>query len=71
MTVMHAASRQTAQVQLRSISAQVGQMEAQYLAKTQSITPDMAVALGYIKPEAITTVYEVQTQTAVALNTQH
>ncbi|MDB5224890.1 MAG: hypothetical protein JWO43_512 [Candidatus Adlerbacteria bacterium] len=71
MTVMHAAGRQTAQVQLRAIAAQVGQMQGEYLSKSQSITPDTVATLGFTKPHEVVVVYQAAGATTLSLNTQH
>ncbi len=56
MTVMHAAARQSAQAHIGSLATQVGTLEAQYLQKTESITPSTAAQLGMVTPTVISTV---------------
>ncbi len=56
-TVMHAAGRQNAQTHMRQLSMQVEGLEAQYLTKTQSITPETALKLGFVVPTTVSTVY--------------
>lgn len=55
--VAHAGSKTTAQSQIRKTSEHLSSLEAQYLALTQSITPQKASALGFVSPSVVTSVY--------------
>ncbi|MDE2071644.1 MAG: hypothetical protein KGI70_02860 [Patescibacteria group bacterium] len=55
--VAHTASRSQAQAEVRSLSLKLSQLEAQYLAQTQAITPEKAKVLGYVAPAVVSTVY--------------
>lgn len=64
MTVSHAAASQSAQAQIRELTAQVAQLESQYLAQTQAITPSTVTELGFVQPKHVSTVY-AQSDTGV------
>jgi hypothetical protein len=55
--VAHAASQTTAQRQIREISAHLGDLEAQYLNRSQTLTLERAEALGYVLPTSVSTVF--------------
>jgi len=55
-TVAHAAARQSAQSKINSLDLALGGLESKYLADTQAITPQQAVALGFVPAQSITTV---------------
>jgi hypothetical protein len=55
-TVAHAAGRETAERQIESINAQLSGLEGQYLQATQAITPQEAVALGFVPAQNVTTI---------------
>lgn len=57
MAVAHTAARSEAQSQIVHLSASLGDLEAQYLSQDRMITPEHAQELGYVKPQAISTVY--------------
>jgi hypothetical protein len=54
--VAQAASRTTAERQIRDISSTLGVLEGQYLMATESLTPERARALGFVAPAEVTTV---------------
>ena len=57
--VAHAAAKTTAESQIRKTSEHLSSLEAQYLALTQSITPQRATALGFVSPSTVASVYAV------------
>jgi hypothetical protein len=57
LTVTHAASQTAIESQIQGLSAQVGDMETQYLVATKGITPDKALALGFTTPTDVSTVF--------------
>lgn len=57
MTVAHAASIEDAQAQIHSLSAELARSEAQYLQKSQAITPEVAAGLGFVTSTTIARVY--------------
>jgi hypothetical protein len=54
--VAQAASRTSAERQIHDISSELGVLEGQYLAATQSLTPARARALGLVAPAQVSTV---------------
>src|SRR5258708_837966 len=54
--VGQAASRTTAERQIRDLSSQLSVLEGQYLAATKELTPERAASLGYVAPAQISTV---------------
>ena len=57
LTVSHAASQTAIERQIRALAADVGDMETRYLVATRDITPQKALALGFIAPEHVSTVF--------------
>jgi hypothetical protein len=55
--VAHTAGRASAERQVRDLSAKLSDLETQYLASTQSLTPARAQSLGFVTPTVVTTVY--------------
>ena len=55
-TVAQAASRTSAERQIKEISSQLSILEGQYLAATQTLTPTRAKALGFVPPATVSTV---------------
>lgn len=54
--VGQAASRTSAERQIRELSSQLSILEGEYLAATKDLTPDRARALGYVLPAQVSTV---------------
>ena len=54
--VAHAAARQNAERKISSLTIEVSDLQARYLASTEDITPDSATALGFVAPKDISTV---------------
>ena len=54
--VAQAGARTTAERHVRELSSDLSQLEAQYLASTQTLTPERAQALGYVSPKEVSTV---------------
>lgn len=69
MAVTHTASRSAAERQITSISAHLGDIEAQYLSEQQTLTPKRAQELGFVKPLAVSTVYATANTHTLTLNT--
>ena len=57
MAVTHTAGRTAAERQITNLSANLGDMEMQYLTDQKSLTQERALALGYVTPSNISTVY--------------
>src|SRR4051812_38377423 len=55
--VAHAASQTTAQKRIRDLSAQLGELEGQYLSHSQTLTLQKAKDLGYVVPTTVSTVF--------------
>jgi hypothetical protein len=68
MAVAHTAARSEAGRQVDAITANLGDMEAQYLAAQRSITPERAQALGLVKPTEVSTVYSTASNHTLTLN---
>lgn len=65
--VAHAASQTNAQRSIKQISAQLADMEAQYLANSLSLTKEKAHELGYVLPEQVTTVFATAAASAISI----
>ena len=68
MAVTHTAGRTVAERQMNDLTAHLGDMEMQYLSEQRSLTPERAVALGFVKPVEVSSVYTADTHT-LTLNT--
>lgn len=70
--VAHAASQTTAQREIGQLTAALGDLEAQYLAQSQSLTPQRAAAMGYVAPDPseITTVFATAPTQSLSLRGQ-
>lgn len=55
--VAHTAAKTIAERQLQSITEQLSSLEGQYLASTETLTPQKAALLGFVTPVAVTSVY--------------
>lgn len=55
--VAHAASKTSAESEGQKISEHLSSLESQYLALTQSITPQKAAMLGFVAPQNVVSVY--------------
>lgn len=58
--VAHAASKTAAENRIQKISEHLSSLEAQYLALTQSLTPQKAAELGFITPATVASIYAAQ-----------
>lgn len=68
--VAHAASQTAAQRRIGQLSAQLGDLEAQYLSSAQALTPQKAAALGFVQPSEVTTVFATAATRALSLRGQ-
>jgi len=50
LTVTHAAGQTAIERQINALAAHVSDMETQYLVATKDITPDKALAMGFVSP---------------------
>ena len=65
--VAHAASQTAAQRRIGQLSVQLGDLEAQYLAYSQSLTEQRASQLGFIAPKEVSTVFATAATQALSL----
>lgn len=65
--VAHAASQTATQRQISRISAQLSDLEAQYLSYSQSLTKEKAVAMGFVAPKETATVFATAATQALSL----
>lgn len=56
-TVVHAAKQTAAGRELASLTEQVSELQAAYLDKTKNLTPDLALAMGFVEPRDTSAVY--------------
>jgi hypothetical protein len=68
MAVAHTAARTDAERQITHITANLGELEARYLAQERSLTPEYAQSLGFVAPEKISSVY-ASAGSALTINT--
>lgn len=68
--VAHAASQTSAQRRIGQLSAQLGDLEAQYLSDSQALTPQKAAAMGFVPPSDVTTVFATAATQALSLRGQ-
>ena len=68
MAVTHTAGRTAAERQITNLSAHLGDMEMQYLTEQKSLTPERALALGFVAPSAVSTVYTAADTNTLTLN---
>jgi len=69
--VAHAASQTNAQRRIGQLQAQLGDLEAQYLSYSQSLTPQKAAELGFVTPTEVTTVFATAATQALSLRGQY
>ena len=69
LAVSHAAARTQAMRGVAAIAQQVSSMEMRYLQATKELTPDRAVALGFVAPTETKTVFATAAAHALSLNT--
>ena len=55
--VAHTAARTSAEQEVRSLTASISSLESEFLAGTKAISPERAAALGFVHPQAVSTVY--------------
>ena len=65
--VAHAAAKTTAQRQLQQVSAELSDLEAQYLSYSQGLTKEKAIQLGFVMPKEVTTVFATAAVGALSL----
>ena len=53
----HASHATSARAEIRSLTSQVAELESRYLLETKAISPERAVALGFVAPVAVSEVY--------------
>jgi hypothetical protein len=68
--VAHAASQTSAERKIQDLEATLGDLEAQYLAKSQSLTKEKALELGFVMPKEVTTVFATAAASALSLGEQ-
>ncbi len=68
MAVTHTAGRTAAERQITNLSAHLGDMEMLYLTEQRSLTPERAVALGFVAPAHVSTVYATGDAHTLTLN---
>ena len=68
MAVTHTAGRTAAERQITNLSANLGDMEMQYLTEQKSLTPERALALGFVVPTQVSTVYADANAQTLTLN---
>lgn len=56
-TVVHAAARQTAEREIRTIEGALGGLESQYLLQNKNLTPQRAAELGFVTTKNVFIVY--------------
>jgi hypothetical protein len=66
--VGQAASRTSAERQIRDLSSQLSVLEGRYLAATKDLTPERAQALGYVTPTEVSTVVVNGNATTLSFN---
>lgn len=57
MAVVHTASRTAAEHRIKTIMADLGEMEMAYLTQQKAITPEHAETLGFVSPHTVSVVY--------------
>lgn len=57
MAVVHTASRTAAEHRIKTLAAELGEMEMTYLTQQKAITPEHAEMLGFVSPRAVSVVY--------------
>jgi hypothetical protein len=70
LAVAHAASQTDAQRQVQQISANLGDLEAQYLSYSRGLTREKAIELGFVMPQDVTTVFATAALGALSLRSQ-
>jgi len=65
LAVMHTAARTTLERQITTTVAELGELEAQYLAQTKNLTPERAAELGMVAPLSVSLVFTGEAQTLV------
>ncbi len=68
LAVVHTAERTDAQKQIAAITSHLSDLEGQYLATTQTLTPERAAALGFVAPAAVATVFTAPTGVQLGYN---
>lgn len=68
--VAHAASQTAAQRHIGQISAELSDLEAQYLLYSQGLTKERAAAMGFVAPKEVTTVFATAAAQALSLRGQ-
>ena len=68
MSVVHTASRTAAQHRIKTLTAELGDMEMAYLSQQKTITPEHAYSLGFVAPHTVSVVYTNQPTLTINAN---
>lgn len=68
--VGHTAARARAANDITVLKSKLSDLESQYLAATQSITPALAQSLGFVPPATVATVYATDASEVLTLQTE-
>jgi hypothetical protein len=63
LAVMHTAGRTALEKQINATTAKLADLESVYLAKTKELTPEHALALGFVPPTSVSMVFTEGAQT--------
>lgn len=69
LAVGHTASRAHAAQSVKELKSELSVLESRYLTATQSLTPQYAAELGYVRPAEVSTVYATASTHALTINT--
>lgn len=68
MAVAHTAARTAAERKINTITANLGNIEMQYLTQQRSLTPELAQELGFEKPQVVSTVFSTARTNTLTIN---
>ena len=68
MAVAHTAARTDIQQKMSAITSHVSQLETQYLAASKSLTLERAVALGFVVPKEVVSMYTAKDSIQLGYN---
>jgi len=57
LAVGHTEARAQAESDIKEMSSELGGIQAQYIAATQTVTPERAAVLGFVQPESSAVTY--------------
>jgi len=69
MAVSHTASRTAAERQITKLSANLSDIEMQYLTQQKALTPELAAELGFVRSTNVSTVYATAGSRTLTLHT--